>query len=166
MPTKIDIGSSRLVSVRASQFSVDPATVRVVLDMEQAVGYQVSQTDDGLLVYFAAQVEEVKVEDWRGVPRIRFDTTLPVTASVDCLEDPLRLVMRIPGASSLVKNDSMRIRSGPVSRVEVAEIAGERDGFQGVEVTAYLRNFVGYRMVPLSRREPAGGAGRTLWPGC
>ncbi|HHT01616.1 MAG TPA: AMIN domain-containing protein [Firmicutes bacterium] len=151
MPTKIDIGSSRLVSVRASQFSVDPATVRVVLDMEQAVGYQVSQTDDGLLVYFAAQVEEVKVEDWRGVPRIRFDTTLPVTASVDCLEDPLRLVMRIPGASSLVKNDSMRIRSGPVSRVEVAEIAGERDGFQGVEVTAYLRNFVGYRMVPFEQ---------------
>ncbi|EOD00472.1 N-acetylmuramoyl-L-alanine amidase family protein [Caldisalinibacter kiritimatiensis] len=102
----IKVDEYPIKNVRASQFSYEPDITRIVIDLEQFIGYKIETEDNGLQLSFVNKVKDIEleeVEDREGI--VIYNTNLP-EYNIMRLSNPDRIVVDL--MTSLLDSEKLK----------------------------------------------------------
>lgn len=128
--------------VRMGQFQVDPDIVRVVADLTTRRGYDVEQTDEGLVIRFLSRIQDIRWDSWPSASHLTLEAGGPVKAEVTREGD--RLFIVIPNATWGLKDQEFCVNEGVIGGIRVEE---RRMSPPSVHVEVELLENTGHRLV-------------------
>lgn len=141
------VGLAGVVRGRVGPHPADPTTLRVVLELEQAVPYRMARADNGrdVVLEFPYRVTGVRhVQDQDG-QAVFIEANGPVSPRSSTLSDPPRIVIDLPGTTAGPGlSPSLDVGEGVVRRVRAAQFDHDT-----VRVVVDLTQDVDYTVQPV-----------------
>lgn len=121
VPPQIETGHLAVTRIRSSLFSRNPDMYRIVLDMPEALPYQVNSTDLGLQLQFVPRLQSVKTEQMAGRTRLTLAANLPVDAKVTADPPGRKITIEVPQSVSDVAESLLTLNDGAIRSIAIAQ---------------------------------------------
>jgi len=110
-------------NVRASQFSNTPETTRLVIELEELMGYDISTSEDGhtLSIVFTNTVKDIEMKKINKREGIVIDNLVIPQYNILRLTNPDRIVVDLLNSTLEKSNDSYDIRTDFIKGIRVAQ---------------------------------------------
>lgn len=118
------VGLAGVARGRVEPHPNDEGTLRVILELEQPMPYQVSSSGDGreVVLEFPYQVTGIHHARESGVHQVFIETNGPVEPQVSTLPDPPRIVVDLPGTTAGPRLSSrVDVGRGVIQRIRAAQ---------------------------------------------
>ncbi len=141
--TALEPGQPYLTRIRSAVHRGDFEGVRVVLELDPTVPYELISTDMGLQVRFIPAITSFAAERLEGRTRLTFAGTLPMDAQVALPEGKRELRLRVPQTRLALKQQVYELGDGTVDAVSLTHTPDRDETI----ITVALPYYLGHRVV-------------------